>query len=282
MSNPLTFYKMHSLGNDFMVVDAVREPFSADPAAISIWANRNLGIGFDQLLCIGLPEDDDVDFDYQIFNADGSRSEQCGNGTRCVALLARKTGLTNQNVITWSSLGGRVSTEFKEGGIIETRMPGPSFDRAQIPFEHPCTDLAVPLEAAGQTFSVIPVSIGNPHAVVFLDEIQNLDVAAIGGELTHHPAFPNRANVGFCQVVNESFMRLRVYERGVGETQACGTGACAAGVAAMVSGRGRERIKISLPGGKLRVEWPDKDGAIQLSGDATLVYRGQMKLDEDL
>ena len=275
-----TFYKMHSLGNDFMVIDGVSRPFQADPEAIARWGNRHEGIGFDQLLIIEPPTTPDADFWFRIYNADGSEAEQCGNGTRCVAKLAHDLQLTSKRCLDWQSAAGMIATVREDNGTYTTTMTVPVLDLAAIPFApanaHANDTVAYDLQANGEDYSVTPVSMGNPHGVLFLDNIFDADVEGIGRRLTAHAAFPQRANIGFCQVIDPQFIRLRVYERGVGETQACGSGACAAVVAAQLHGLVNERVKVSLPGGKLRITWPGGDAPVTMNGPASLVFTGEL------
>lgn len=277
------FYKMHSLGNDFMVLDTVTHECALSNEMIKRWAQRHEGIGFDQLLVIAPPKQPDADFHYMIYNADGSEAEQCGNGTRCVAWLVRHLGLVNKPQLTWHSKGGMLQTKLLEGRtptVIETTLPVPSLTPSDVPFvANSQTNTAV-LEADGNDFEVTAVSTGNPHGVIFVDNIATVDVATIGAALSTHEAFPNHANIGFCQVVDRSFMRLRVYERGVGETRACGTGASAAVVAARSHNLVDAQVKVSLPGGKLRIRWSGPDQPITMAGGATLVFAGELVLKE--
>ena len=296
-SKPLIFYKMHGLGNDFMVVEAVTQSVQLKPEDIALWGDRNTGVGFDQLLLIEPPTSADADFWYRVYNTDGSRAEQCGNGTRCVALLVQHLQLSKKNTLHWQSDAGPIQTHFSSAQQIETTMTVPILAPAEIPF---ATQHAKPLESSeasesskqeetgipgfkrytleadGERYDITPVSMGNPHGVMFMDDIFNVDVAAIGAKLTRHPAFPEGANIGFCQVIDRHFLRLRVFERGVGETRACGTGACAAVVAAHLHELVGERVKVSLPGGKLRITWPEVGSPVTMSGSASLVYRGEV------
>ena len=231
------FYKMHSLGNDFMVLDAVTHECTLSTEMIKRWAQRHEGIGFDQLLMIAPPKQPDADFHYMIYNADGSEAEQCGNGTRCVAWLAQHLGLSNKPQLTWHSKGGVLQTKLLEGRaptVIETTLPVPSLTPGDVPFVASSQANTAVLQADGSDFEITAVSTGNPHGVIFVDQIATVDVATIGAALSTHEAFPNHANIGFCQVVDRGFMRLRVYERGVGETRACGTGASAAVVLSLI------------------------------------------------
>ena len=276
------FYKMQSLGNDFMVLDAISCGDPLPTEKIKQWGLRNEGVGFDQLLVIAPPNRPDADFQYLIYNADGSESEQCGNGTRCVAWLVRHLGLSNKSRLTWHSKGGVIHTRLLEERnpmMIETTLPAPSLDASTVPFVANTTNTAV-LEVDNRDFKVTAVSTGNPHGVVFVDNIATVDVATIGAQLSIHSAFPNHANIGFCQVVDRSFVRLRVYERGVGETRACGTGASAAVVAAHSQSLVDTQVKVSLPGGKLRIRWSGPNQPITMSGGATLVFEGEINLTE--
>ena len=277
------FYKMHSLGNDFMVLDAVTDACSLTEDQIPQWADRNEGIGFDQLLIIAPPQQPDADFHYQIFNADGSESEQCGNGTRCVALLARQLNLSAKKQLIWNSKGGRIHTRLladRNPVVVETMLPAPSLDPDDVPFVSAAATNTDRLTVDGIEVEVTAVSTGNPHGVVLVDNVSNLDVATLGRQLSTHSAFPYQANIGFCQVVDRGFIRLRVYERGVGETRACGTGASAAVVAAHSRGLVNEKVKVSLPGGKLRIHWSGPGQPITMAGGATLVYTGEVDLKE--
>ena len=277
------FYKMHSLGNDFMVLDAVTHECTLSTEMIKRWAQRHEGIGFDQLLMIAPPQQPDADFHYMIYNADGSEAEQCGNGTRCVAWLAQHLGLSSKPQLTWHSKGGVLQTKLLEGRgptVIETTLPVPSLAPGDVPFVASSQANTAVLQADGSDFEITAVSTGNPHGVIFVDQIATVDVATIGAALSTHEAFPNHANIGFCQVVDRGFMRLRVYERGVGETRACGTGASAAVVAARSHDLVDAQVKVSLPGGKLRIRWSGPDQPITMAGGAALVFAGELVLKE--
>ena len=277
------FYKMHSLGNDFMVLDAVTHECTLSTEMIKRWAERHEGIGFDQLLMIAPPQQPAADFHYMIYNADGSEAEQCGNGTRCVAWLAQHLDLSNKPQLTWHSKGGVLQTKLLEGRaptVIETTLPVPSLAPGDVPFVASGQANTAVLQADGNDFEITAVSTGNPHGVIFVDQIATVDVATIGAALSTHEAFPNHANIGFCQVVDRGFMRLRVYERGVGETRACGTGASAAVVAARSHDLVDAQVKVSLPGGKLRIRWSGPDQPITMAGGAALVFAGELVLKE--
>lgn len=279
----IKFYKMHSLGNDFMVFDAVSQDAPLPTHLIKQWAHRNEGIGFDQLLVIAPPHEPDADFHYLIYNADGSESEQCGNGTRCVALLARHLNLSAKSDLTWHSKGGIIRTLMlpdRDPVVVETTLPAPSLNPSEVPFVSATNSNIDHLSIADNEIQVIAVSTGNPHGVVLVDNVANIDVATLGAQLSVHSAFPQQANIGFCQVVDRGFIRLRVYERGVGETRACGTGASAAVVATSSQGLVDAKVKVSLPGGKLRIHWSGPGQPITMAGGATLVYTGEIDLKE--
>lgn len=277
-----TFYKMHSLGNDFLVIDGVTRPFEPNEESIRSWGDRHTGIGFDQLLIIQPPTEPSADFWYRIYNADGSAAQQCGNGTRCVHMLAQKLNLTRRDTLTWQSAAGLLHTSNAQGQLFSTIMTTPQLDHASIPFD---TTQAVAGDCPHQftlssslgEFTFTPVSMGNPHAVLFTDNLLDTDVETISSTLTTHPAFPERANIGFCQVIDRQFIRLRVYERGTGETQACGSGACAAVVAAQLTEQVDSKVKVSLPGGKLRINWSGGEAPVTMSGPATFVYKGELQ-----
>jgi diaminopimelate epimerase len=279
----IKFYKMHSLGNDFMVFDAVSQDVPLPTHLIKQWAHRNEGIGFDQLLVIAPPQEPDADFHYLIYNADGSESEQCGNGTRCVALLARHLNLSTKSDLTWHSKGGVIHTRMlpdRDPVVVETTLPAPSLNPSDVPFVSATNSNIDHLSIADKEIEVTAVSTGNPHGVVLVDNVANIDVATLGAQLSVHSAFPQQANIGFCQVVDRGFIRLRVYERGVGETRACGTGASAAVVATSSQGLVGAKVKVSLPGGKLRIHWSGPGQPITMAGGATLVYTGEIDLKE--
>ena len=271
-----TFCKMHSLGNDFVVIDGVSNATQLNAGQVAALADRNRGIGFDQLLLVAPPSQPQCDFEYVIFNADGSEAEQCGNGTRCVTDFVHRQGLSRKKNLFWHSKGGIFETHLRPDGLIETCLPEPCTEAELVPFIGQGANGDTTLQTDAGDFTVYPVSVGNPHGVVFVDDVINLDVPSLGSALSNHSAFPERANIGFCQVINSGFVRLRVFERGAAETLACGSGAAAAVVAGRLSGRLGDKVKVSLPGGKLKVEWPDGRGQIKLIGDSTFVYRGQL------
>ena len=277
--NTLKFTKMHGLGNDFMVIDAVSQDFIPEHAPIAAWADRFRGIGFDQLLVVGRSETEGVDFRYRIFNADGSEVEQCGNGARCFARFVADKGLTDKKEICVETAKGIIFPKLSDNGMVTVNMGKPKFMPSEIPFV-PVSDegddaciYGVHLESGIQPVSC--VNMGNPHAVIVVDDVECAPVRETGSLIEPHRQFPERVNVGFMQIVSRTEIRLRVFERGVGETQACGTGACAAAVAGMRAGLlAREgAVRVSLPGGDLQIEWA-ADNHVLMSGPAATVFEG--------
>ncbi len=274
----LRFTKMHGLGNDFMVIDGVTQDVQLTPAQVRAWSDRHFGVGFDQLLLVQPPETPDVAFRYRIYNADGGEVEQCGNGARCFAAYVRRQGLTANDRIPVQTSGGRLELELLADGQVRVDMGVPRLAPAEVPFaaEHFEIEQVVSLED-GRTLSVTPVSMGNPHAVLFVDEPPADEmVADLGPLLERHPSFPARANVGFLQVQSPTAGRLRVFERGVGETLACGSGACAALVAARLRGVMASAVTLNVNGGSLSLSWAGEGEPVYMTGPATFVYDGEI------
>lgn len=280
----LEFAKMHGLGNDFMVIDLVTQTAAVTAEQARAWGDRHTGVGFDQLLVIEPPTRPDADFRYRIFNADGSEVAQCGNGARCAAWYVAHRRLSPKPDLVLQTNAGLITTQLQRDDQVEVGMGVPTTDPAAIPFdpaaggalrtdEHPCL-YSVSIEGAEHRF--VPVGIGNPHAVLMVDSIAAAPVGTLGAAMVAHAVFPEGANIGFCEVVDRGFVRLRVYERGVGETRACGSGACAAVVAAHLLGRVGERVKVSLPGGKVRIAWPGPGSDVRMTGPAALVFEGRI------
>jgi|TARA_B100000315_G_scaffold235164_1_gene249849 diaminopimelate epimerase len=268
---------MHGLGNDFMVIDRVTQDVQIDPERICAWADRKTGIGFDQLLLLDVPTKPEADFWYRIYNADGSEAEQCGNGARCVTTFAHARNLTTKNELHLQTQGGGIITR-KLSDRVQAEMCVPSIEPANIPFSTDEPALSYILDTPGGEREVTPVSIGNPHGVLFVDNVIAAPVEEVGAMLTAHARFPEGANIGFCQVVDSGFLRLRVFERGVGETRACGTGACAAVVASRLHDRVGKHVKVSLPGGKVHITWQGPGSIVTMTGPSTLVYEGSIVL----
>ncbi|NIF19266.1 diaminopimelate epimerase [Pantoea sp. Cy-639] len=274
----LRFTKMHGLGNDFMVLDLVSQHAHIQPKHAKQWGDRNTGIGFDQLLIVEAPSNPDVDFRYRIFNADGSEVEQCGNGARCFARFVLDKRLTAKKRIRVETKGGIIELDVRNDGQICVDMGPPRFAPAEIPFVADQQALSYPLEVDGQVHQIAAVSMGNPHSVLRVDDVRSAPVHELGPKIEHHPRFPQRVNAGFIQVIDRHRANLRVWERGAGETQACGTGACAAAVAAIAQGWMDSPVSIDLPGGRLSIEWAGPGKPVLMTGPAVRVFEGQVRL----
>lgn len=277
----LKFSKMHGLGNDFMVIDAINQTFEPRAEQIAQWANRYTGIGFDQLLVVEKAQSDDVDFRYRIFNADGGEVEQCGNGARCFVKFVTEQGLTDKPEIVVETARGIIKPRLNDDGLVTVNMGQPRFAPDDVPFV-----LRSGEKADDKTFIVVNgidsaemslVSMGNPHAVMLVGDVATAPVENWGNALQNHARFPALVNVGFMQIVDAQHIKLRVFERGSGETQACGTGACAAvvsGVRLSLLTAG-EPIRVSLPGGDLYISWQD-GGDVMMTGPAVTVFTGEI------
>ncbi|WP_278362773.1 diaminopimelate epimerase [Acinetobacter schindleri] len=274
----LEFTKMHGLGNDFMVVDLISQRAYLDTLTIQRLANRNFGIGFDQLLIVEPPDVPSADFKYRIFNADGSEVEQCGNGVRCFARFVHERQLTTKTKIKVQTKSGIVEPELGANGWVRVNMGYPKFLPQEIPFLADEPDNLYDIDLAeGEKLKIDVVNMGNPHAVTVVPDVINADVARIGPQVESHARFPARVNAGFMQIIDEKHARLRVYERGVGETLACGTGACAAAVSGMRRGLLANNVEIELAGGKLQIEWVEGD-VVWMTGPTATVYEGRLDL----
>lgn len=273
----MQFSKMHGLGNDFMVVDGVTQNVYFTPETVRKLADRNRGIGFDQLLLVEPPYDPDLDFHYRIFNQDGGEVEQCGNGARCFARFVTMKGLTNKTDIAVSTQKGKIMLTVKNDGQVRVDMGEPVWEPSKIPFIANKFEKNYILRTDMQTVLCSAVSMGNPHCVLQVDDVATANVAQLGPLLEKHERFPERVNVGFMQVVGRDHIKLRVYERGVGETRACGTGACAAAAAGMMRGLLDDSVRVDLPGGTLIIEWRGEGHPLYMTGDATHVYDGTIR-----
>ncbi|AIS18997.1 diaminopimelate epimerase [Pseudomonas rhizosphaerae] len=274
----LRFTKMHGLGNDFMVLDLVSQHAHILPKHAKQWGDRHTGIGFDQLLLVEAPSNPDVDFRYRIFNSDGSEVEQCGNGARCFARFVLDKRLTAKKTIRVETKGGIITLDVRNDGQISVDMGPPRLVPADIPFQADTQAHSYALSVDGQSVQIAALSMGNPHAVLRVDDINNAPVHALGPKIEHHPRFPARVNVGFLHVVDRTRAQLRVWERGAGETQACGTGACAAAVAAISQGWMDSPLLLDLPGGRLSIEWAGPGHSVIMTGPAVRVFEGQVRL----
>ena len=274
----LRFTKMHGLGNDFMVLDLISQHAHIQAKHVKAWGNRHTGVGFDQLLIVEPPQTPDVDFRYRIFNADGSEVEQCGNGARCFARFVLDKRLTAKRSIRVETSSGIIELNVRADGNISVDMGAPRLIPAEIPFVAESEQVEYALEVDGQTHAIAAVSMGNPHAVLRVNDLAAAPVHALGPKIEHHPRFPKRVNVGFIEVLDTHHAKLRVWERGAGETQACGTGACAAAVAAIRHGWMQSPVSIELPGGVLSIEWAGENQPVIMTGPAVRVYEGHIRL----
>ncbi|MFH4563452.1 diaminopimelate epimerase [Vibrio diabolicus] len=270
------FSKMHGLGNDFMVVDCITQNVFFSQDLIRRLADRHTGVGFDQLLVVEAPYDPETDFHYRIFNADGSEVEQCGNGARCFARFVRLKGLTNKYSISVSTKKGKMILNIEDDGEVTVNMGVPEFEPNKIPFKAKQKEKTYIMRAGEKTLFCGAVSMGNPHVVTVVDDVDTADVDTLGPLLESHERFPERVNAGFMQVVSRDHIRLRVYERGAGETQACGSGACAAVAVGIRQGLLDENVKVSLPGGELRIAWQGPGKPLFMTGPTTHVFDGQL------
>ena len=274
----MQFSKMHGLGNDFMVVDAVTQNVYFSPELICRLANRHTGVGFDQLLVVEAPYDPELDFHYRIFNADGSEVAQCGNGARCFARFVKLKGLTNKREIKVSTQSGRMTLHVMDNDDVCVNMGEPEFEPQKVPFRAQKAEKTYIIRAMERTVLCGVVSMGNPHCVIQVEDIKTAEVELLGPVLEQHERFPERANIGFMQIVDRSNLHLRVFERGAGETKACGSGACAAVAIGISQGLLDKRVKVNLPGGSLLIEWKGEGNSLYMTGPATHIYDGIIQL----
>ena len=280
----LRFTKMHGLGNDFVLLDLISQNITIRDEQIKLLADRRLGVGFDQLLTVEPPDNPEADFKYRIFNADGSEAEQCGNGARCLLRFVRDRGLTTKTKIKLETNTGVIECELEKDGNISVDMGRPVLqpkcipfiaDQAQILYK---LNVSLPLCGSEESVNIASLNIGNPHAVIVVEDVDESPVAQLGAAIEKHRRFPDRVNVGFMQIIARDHIRLRVFERGVGETLACGTGACAAVVAGRLQGLLDETVEVSLPGGNLRITWQGDDSPVKMTGPACRDYEGRLHI----
>jgi diaminopimelate epimerase len=283
----LKFTKMQGAGNDFVVLDGVSSPIDLAPAQLRHLADRHFGVGADQILLVERGRATDVDFRYRIFNADGGEVEQCGNGARCFVRFVRERGLTDKREIRVETLSGVIAPRLEDDGRVTVDMGAPVFEAARIPFDttglaplggHADVDVW-PLEVAGETVSIVVVSMGNPHAVQVVADVASEPVATQGPLIERHPRFAQRVNAGYMQIEGRSRIALRVYERGAGETLACGTGACAAVVAGIRLGRLGSPVAVHTRGGELTIAWRGADNPVYMTGPAETVFEGEIEFE---
>ena len=274
----LKFTKMHGAGNDFVVIDGIRQSVALSPEQIRLLADRHFGIGCDQLLLVEKARRDDADFRYRIFNADGGEVEQCGNGARCFVRFVHEKKLTGKKEIVVETKSGLISPRLEDDGRITVNMGAPIFAPARIPFTSDSDAVMQPLDIAGQTVQITAVSMGNPHAVQVVEDVENAPVANQGPLIEHHARFPQRVNAGFMQILDREHIKLRVYERGTGETLSCGTGACAAVVAGIRLGLLDDTVHVATRGGALTIHWAGAQTPVLLTGPAVTVFEGEINL----
>ena len=274
----LPFTKMHGLGNDFIVLDGVSQNIELTKDQIKYLSDRHFGIGFDQLLLVEPAQKKSVDFRYRIFNADGDEVEQCGNGARCFARFVHECGLTDKNPIVVETNNGIIELKLEPGGLIAVDMGYPQLEPQQIPFIAPHRADCYAIQVLDQEYLAGAVSMGNPHVVIRVDDVESAPVNELGPIMERHERFPNGVNVGFMQIMTRDHIKLRVFERGVGETLACGSGACAAMVAGRVQGLLNSEVSVDLPGGCLQIVWHNIDTTVTMTGPASRVFIGEIEL----
>ena len=274
----IRFSKMQGAGNDFVVIDGIRQSIALSPAQIRFLADRHFGVGCDQLLLVERAEQTGVDFRYRIFNANGGEVEQCGNGARCFVRFVHEQGLTDKREIRVETLAGIISPRLEPDGQVTVNMGVPILEPARVPFISDSAEPVQMLDVAGQTVEITTVSMGNPHAVQLVNDIDAAPVVTQGPFIEAHPRFPQRVNAGFMQVVGRQQIRLRVFERGVGETLACGTGACAAVVAGVLRGQLDSPVRVETRGGVLTIAWQGVGTPVSMTGPAVTVFSGEIEL----
>jgi diaminopimelate epimerase len=274
----LRFTKMHGLGNDFIVIDAINQRVNLSSEQIQRLADRRFGIGCDQLLIVEAPKSPDADFYYRIFNYDGSEVENCGNGARCFAKFVRDRQLTGKSTIVVDTLCGRMSLHIQKNNLVSVDMGVPILEPAAIPYRANQRQTTYPLELSDDIITISAVSMGNPHAVTVVDKVSTAAVTSQGPEIEAHSDFPNKVNAGFMAIKSRQEIDLRVYERGAGETLACGTGACAAVVAGRLQNLLDASVVVNLPGGALTIEWAGDGHSVMMSGPAVSVFHGQVSV----
>lgn len=274
----LQFTKMHGAGNDFVVLDGINQNIALSTEQIRHIADRHFGVGCDQLLLVETPTVPDADFRYRIFNADGGEVEQCGNGARCFVRFVHDTGLTSKTEIRVQTMCGLITLKLEADGMVTVNMGAPRFEPDKIPFLAESQALTYRLPVEGKSLEIGALSMGNPHAIQLVDDVETSPVLAQGELIENHAQFPRRVNAGFMQVLNRQHIKLRVYERGAGETLACGTGACAAVVHGIRLGLLDSPVKVSARGGELNIAWAGDNQPVMMSGSAVVVFTGELEI----
>ncbi len=274
----LRFTKMHGIGNDFVMIDAISQKVNLTGDDARKLADRHFGVGCDQVLVVETPRNPDMDFRYRIFNHDGSEVENCGNGARCFAVFVRQRGLTAKSTIKVETLGGPMTLTVRDDSQVTVDMGVPRLQPDQIPFEADTQANVYSLQVKKKDFEISAVSMGNPHAVCIVNDLAHYPVEKYGPRIESHPRFPNRVNAGFMEVLSRSEISLRVYERGAGETIACGTGACAAVVSGILRGELDKHVLVNLRGGQLEIEWEGAGKPVIMTGPVKTVFHGQTRI----
>ena len=274
----IKFTKMHGLGNDFVVLDAVNQAIDLTPARARFLADRHFGVGCDQILVVEESQRPDADFRYRIFNADGGEVEQCGNGARCFVRFVHDKGLTAKRAIRVETKGGLIEPRLEDDGLVTVDMGVPRFEPSHVPFVTGSDALVQPLQLDGAGVDITALSMGNPHAVQAVANVDTAPVAEQGPLIENHPRFPQRVNAGFMQVVDRHAIRLRVYERGAGETLACGSGACAAVVAGIARGLLDSPVRVAMRGGELTIAWGGPGQPVRMTGPAVTVFDSEIEI----
>jgi diaminopimelate epimerase len=274
----LKFTKMHGAGNDFVVLDGVRQQLLLSPEQLRLLADRHFGVGCDQILLVEKSQNPAVDFRYRIFNADGGEVEQCGNGARCFVRYVHDQNLTSKREIVVETKAGLISPCLTDDGRVTVNMGAPIFEPAHIPFISDSNEIVQPLKIDTMSFEISAVSMGNPHAVQIVDNVETAPVNTHGPLIEHHERFPKRVNAGFMQIVDRGHIKLRVFERGAGETLSCGTGACAAVVAGIRRGLLDETVQVATRGGTLSINWAGGEAPVLMTGPAISVFEGEITI----
>ena len=274
----LQFTKMHGAGNDFVVIDLISQDYTLRPRDIRKVAHRHFGVGCDQVLVVEPPQNPQVDFRYRIYNADGTEVEQCGNGARCFARFVRDKKLTSKKLITVETSAGVITLQVLPNQDVEVNMGAPEFEPGKIPFTASVRAPSYPLLVDDRELEIGALSMGNPHAVLRVNSTSRAEVERLGPLIESHPDFPQKVNVGFMQIVADNEIKLRVYERGAGETLACGTGACAAVAYGISRGWLRETVTVALAGGKLSIAWSGEGQPVMMTGPTAVVFDGTIKI----
>ncbi|MCL4104455.1 UNVERIFIED_CONTAM: hypothetical protein GTU68_047417 [Idotea baltica] len=272
----IKFTKMHGAGNDFVVIDLISQKGQLQPHHIRHLANRRTGVGCDQVLVVEPPTNSEVDFRYRIYNADGEEVEQCGNGARCFARFVREKRLTHKHSISVETAGGRLQLEIRDKDQVQVNMGPPIFEPKEIPYTANLQAPYYQLDLQHESLQIGAISMGNPHAIHRVDDVATAAVESLGPQIVAHPDFPQRTNAGFMHIVSSTEIALRVYERGVGETLACGTGACAAVVYGINRGWLEETVTVNLPGGKLVISWAGEGHPVMMVGPTAIVFEGSI------